>query len=424
MLAASFPINTVAKRKLFTLRQMASSSNTSGSDDCDVGEKPTLHIMDLPYWLPCASLRAACEPFGDVQSVIMMRDWRFHRFTGVAFVNFANMTAAAAALKHIKQKTGVFWGCKAAFSISTNDPTENTDPCKVFVGGLHCDLTTEEVLRARFRPYGFIYGVRIVRLTDTDRYGISRHVSVWNNSGTFATMSFQNPRAAARAIEAEDGSLLLGRFIHVQYATGRKKKTPYGISSRRRGAIAERSTIKGAPAAAGDEEIADSSPQEMQYSGDMDASYTSGYEEEGEDDGGYTDDETCSGEADGQGELLSETPSAAPPPYTAVAQPVVAPRPQLTQMVPPPPRRYIPYRPPIPYPAPAAAYGSHMRQFLQAQMQPPQMQYQWMPPGHMGFQANYTGQFAAAAARKQQQWRTHQLSPFANEFVPRGAFAV
>jgi RNA recognition motif-containing protein len=81
-------------------------------------------------------------------------------------------------------------------------------PCRLFVGSLSWETTTDE-LRSAFSEYGQVSDAVVLAERDTGR------------SRGFGFVTMEDRKDAARAVDALDGSELHGRVIAVKVATNR-----------------------------------------------------------------------------------------------------------------------------------------------------------------------------------------------------------
>ena len=211
---------------------MNTSATSSADSAMSTETSATLYLSGLDQRMSRKFLRNLCEQIGPVLVVVMMRDVRLHRFTGTAFVKFTNHEDAERAMTALHESDRRF-AHVIEYAKSRNDPTRETDPNLLYIGGLHRDDVTREKLLRRFGVYGAIEYIQLVREKLTSIRNRDKAPPAWNNSCTFAFMRFATPAAAANALESEDGQQLFGRFIHVQYSTKTKKHMT--ISNRLRG---------------------------------------------------------------------------------------------------------------------------------------------------------------------------------------------
>ena len=92
----------------------------------------------------------------------------------------------------------------------TSSGGANAIPCRLFVGGLSWD-TTSDSLRAAFEPHGEVSDAAVVTDRDSGR------------SRGFGFVTFADRKDAARAIKELDGAELDGRRIAVSVATERNR---------------------------------------------------------------------------------------------------------------------------------------------------------------------------------------------------------
>ena len=177
----------------------------------------TLFIAKFPRQMDADQLRAQVEPYGEIESVSIIKNHVTGKSRGCGFVKFAFREDAALALQEIRdsQKRWVVEWAK-----STNDPESlRLDKNCIFIGGLNSKEVTEDLLRERFQAYGELESVTLVYREsevpeDEDKAPRS----------AFAFVRYDNIQSSENAIEAENGIEWLGQKIKVQYSESKEMK--------------------------------------------------------------------------------------------------------------------------------------------------------------------------------------------------------
>jgi RNA recognition motif-containing protein len=94
----------------------------------------------------------------------------------------------------------------------------SSDPCRVWVGNLHWDVSPED-LRALAEEFGPVHKARVC----LDPNGVSRG---------FGFLSFRDPADAQRAIAGLDGFIFAGRRLLCRPAQNRKPRPMPGETHR------------------------------------------------------------------------------------------------------------------------------------------------------------------------------------------------
>lgn len=174
----------------------------------------TLFIAKIGQ-LSSAQLREIVQEYGPVESVAIIKNHQTNKSKGCGFVKYIYREDAMEAfngLKAAQKKWVVEW------ATSSNDPDQlGIDKFNIFVGGLHPQQVTKELVEERFRVYGPVESITFVnRSSAADNPEGSR--------SSFAFVRFADPLASSQAIEQENGTEWFGRRIRVQYCESQEMK--------------------------------------------------------------------------------------------------------------------------------------------------------------------------------------------------------
>ncbi|KAF9917419.1 hypothetical protein BX616_001043 [Lobosporangium transversale] len=142
------------------------------------------------------------EQYGPVENVSIFQDLGPAKNKRYAFAKFAYRDDAIRAYMSLRNNSR--WTVEWAPNLSTQNQFEKES---VFVGQLNPELTTEAALHERFKQYG---GIRRVHLVKRNKPGTNRPTA-------FAFIEFTDEQAARQAIEHEHNTLFFGSVIRVQH---------------------------------------------------------------------------------------------------------------------------------------------------------------------------------------------------------------
>ncbi|KAG0360749.1 hypothetical protein BGZ54_009398 [Gamsiella multidivaricata] len=142
------------------------------------------------------------EQYGPIEDVSIFHDLGPARNRRYAFAKFAYRDDAIRA--YMALRNGSKWTVEWAPNLSTQNQVEKES---VFVGQLNPELTTEAVLHDRFKSYGNIQYLHLVK----------RNKPGTNRLTAFAFIEFDDEQSAKRAIDNENNAVFLGTTIRVQH---------------------------------------------------------------------------------------------------------------------------------------------------------------------------------------------------------------
>ncbi|CCI47247.1 unnamed protein product [Albugo candida] len=190
----------------------------------DIEDWTNCYVKNLPTQWTDADLRKEFEPFGRVNSAVVMKDPNSATNRGFGFVNYDDAEGAHAAVEGLSGKTfkgvnGVdlelYVGKAQKRSERERELRQKFDQLKLerinkyqgvnlYVKNLD-DLLQDEELREAFTNYGTITSARVMR----DSTG---------NSRGFGFVCFSTPEEAATAVAEMNGKLIAGKPVYVAFA--------------------------------------------------------------------------------------------------------------------------------------------------------------------------------------------------------------
>eukprot|EP01113_Clastostelium_recurvatum_P044055 TRINITY_DN7391_c0_g1_i5.p1 TRINITY_DN7391_c0_g1~~TRINITY_DN7391_c0_g1_i5.p1 ORF type:complete len:516 (-),score=22.36 TRINITY_DN7391_c0_g1_i5:71-1618(-) len=186
----------------------------------------TLFLAKMNRSMTAQDIREALAPYGNIESVTIIKNHQTNRSKGCAFVKFQFREDALSAFTGLKA-SGRKWIVE--WATSSNDPEAlGLDKFSVFIGGLNPAGVTKEMIVHRFGRYGEIESVTLVNKSDDGSLADAMVVgteSAQAAKSAFAFVRYVNPASSIAAIEYENGAEWIDRRLRVQYCESTEMKS-------------------------------------------------------------------------------------------------------------------------------------------------------------------------------------------------------
>ncbi|CAM9886146.1 unnamed protein product [Chrysoparadoxa australica] len=172
-----------------------------------------LYIGNLGFDTSSADLKSAFEAYGEVTECQVIVNRQTGESRGFGFVSFSSQEAADSAIASMNGAEMDGRTLRVDFSRpgGARASSEESDACKVYIGNLGWDTTTDD-LRDAFGQYGTLNDIIVI----TDREN--------GQSRGFGFATYSSPQEAETAIAEMNGRELDGRSLNVNISQPRTQR--------------------------------------------------------------------------------------------------------------------------------------------------------------------------------------------------------